>query len=66
MAAPEDFRVQIVFCDHCGRRFGIAAATGMLSTERLPDPFTATCIHCGKQADYPKAAIQNLPINPNN
>jgi hypothetical protein len=58
-------------CSHCGASFSVAASVGK-SIEKIPDPFTARCPHCGTENIYEKTAIQsrayespayNLPKN---
>ena len=52
-------------CPVCGRLFGLAAGTGVLSAERLPDPFDATCPSCGRQSKHRKDSIQWVPLSSN-
>ena len=49
-------------CPACGRQFGLAAGTGVLLAERLPDPFIATCPSCARQSSYFKEAIRIITV----
>jgi predicted RNA-binding Zn-ribbon protein involved in translation (DUF1610 family) len=48
----------VIRCTRCRDLFGVSAAMGTGTIEKLPEPFEAECPHCGNRAIYPKSAIQ--------
>jgi hypothetical protein len=52
------FRRPGLSCADCGEPFALfLAVEGMISVEKLPDPFLAKCPLFGHHAAYPKSAI---------
>ena len=48
-----------MYCYGCDRPFGLAAGTGKLRCDTLPDPFRATCPHCKKTTIVNKSEIRS-------
>ena len=57
-------KMLFLYCYGCGRLFGLAAGTGKLRADTLPDPFRATCPHCKKTRIVRKSEITNKAVRP--
>ena len=55
-------KLEFITCKHCERTFGLAAGTGKLSVESLPDPFEAKCPHCYASQAVEKADLETIGL----
>jgi hypothetical protein len=55
-------KIEYISCAACNRPSGLAVATGILISDCLPDPFEATCPHCGRLCILPASCIETIDI----
>jgi uncharacterized protein YbaR (Trm112 family) len=61
--AADSLKLEVLICPLCKKQFGLAVGTGkFVTSDRLPEPFEATCPHCTRVLKFSKASIRVLKL----
>jgi ribosomal protein S27E len=58
--SSKGYRTRGIECASCKKKIPLSLGAGAMTPkeiEALPDPFEATCLHCGDTRDYPRGGI---------
>lgn len=47
-------------CPHCQSSVGLAAGTGKLQSDALPERFKLRCSHCDRTSEFTKADVKTM------